>query len=96
MNDTDATAHSVVLEIKNRLGLHARAATLFVKTVASFDAAVEVIKDDRSVDGKSILGLMTLAAGQGSTIELRVTGPQALESIAALSALLDRRFDEDD
>ena len=96
MTATDATAHSVVLEIKNRLGLHARAATLFVKTVASFDAAVEVIKDGRGVDGKSILGLMTLAAGQGSTIELRVTGPQALESITALRELLDRRFDEED
>lgn len=96
MTDTDAGAHCAVLEIKNRLGLHARAATLFVKTVAAHDAAVEVIKDGRSVDGKSILGLMTLAAGQGSTIEVRATGPQASDSIAALRALLDRRFDEED
>ncbi len=96
MTDTEPGAHSAILEIKNRLGLHARAATLFVKTVAAYDAAVEVIKDGRSVDGKSILGLMTLAAGQGCTIEVRATGPQASDSIAALRALLDRRFDEEE
>lgn len=84
------------LEICNRLGLHARAASSFVRTAAGFDATVEVGKDGRWVDGKGILGLMTLEAPPGSTIVLRVSGSQARPAFDALVALVGRGFDEDD
>lgn len=87
---------SVLLEIRNRLGLHARAAALFVKTANAFDARIEVGKDGRWVDGKGILGLMTLEAPLGSQIEVRASGPQADEALAALVSVVDRRFDEED
>jgi phosphocarrier protein len=63
-------------EIKNRLGLHARAAALLVQTLAGFDAEIIVTKDGVDVNGKSILGLMTLGAGQGSLIEVLKCSPR--------------------
>lgn len=96
MTNTDPTALTATLEIRNRLGLHARAATLFVKTANAFDAKVEVGKDGRWVDGKGILGLMTLEAPVGSRIEVRVTGPAAGDALAALTELVERRFDEEE
>jgi phosphocarrier protein len=66
-----------VLEIQNRLGLHARAAVLLVQTANRFEAEVMVVKDGQTVSGRSIMGVMTLAATQGSTIEVVTRGPQA-------------------
>ena len=83
------------LEIKNRLGLHARAAAQLVQVAAQFEADITVTKDDQVVDGKSILGLMMLAAGQGSSIDVSVSGPQAAEALAAIEALVDQKFNEE-
>lgn len=96
MKKTEGDARRAVLTIQNRLGLHARAATMLVKTVAAFDAEVLVSKDGREIDGRSILGLMTLEAGQGSAVEFVASGPQAQEVLDALADLLARRFDEDE
>lgn len=83
------------LEIKNRLGLHARAAALIVQTVAKFDAEITVTKDDQTVNGKSILGLMMLAAGPGSVIDIAAQGPDAQAALDAIAALVEARFNED-
>jgi phosphocarrier protein HPr len=83
------------LEIKNRLGLHARAAALLVQTVARFEAEITVSKDDQAVNGKSILGLMMLAAGPGSSIEVSAQGPDAQRALDAITALVDAKFNED-
>ncbi len=81
--------------IGNRLGLHARAAAKFVKTVGRFDAEVFVVRNGTMVSGASILGLMMLGAGPGAEIELRATGEQATEAIEALRHLVGDGFDED-
>jgi phosphocarrier protein len=86
----------VSLEIRNRLGLHARAAALFVQTAGRFDAEVTVAKDGQVVNGRSIMGVMMLAAEQGSRIDVCVTGPQAAEALAAIRALVEARFNEPD
>jgi phosphocarrier protein len=83
-----------VLEIRNEKGLHARAAVLFVETAKLYDAELTVTKDGQSVNGRSIMGIMTLAAEQGSHIEVSATGPQADEALAAIRALVDERFHE--
>jgi len=83
------------LEIQNRLGLHARAAAMLVQTVAKFDAEITVTKDDQTVNGKSIIGLMMLAAGQGSCIEISATGADAQAAVDAITALVAERFKED-
>ena len=86
---------SKTLEIKNRLGLHARAAAQLVQTAVRFDADVTVSKDGQAVSGKSILGLMMLAAAQGSSIEVSTRGPQAADALAAIEQLIDQKFHED-
>jgi phosphocarrier protein len=83
------------LEITNRLGLHARAAAQLVQTAVRFDADVTVTKDGQAVSGKSILGLMMLAAAQGSSIEVSTRGPQAADALAAIEQLIDQKFHED-
>jgi phosphocarrier protein len=83
------------LEIRNRLGLHARAAAQFVQVAAQFEADIGVTKDDQTVDGKSILGLMMLAAGQGSFIDVSVSGPQAADALAAIEHLVQQKFNEE-
>lgn len=83
------------LEILNRLGLHARAAAMLVQTVAKFVAEITVTKDDQTVNGKSIIGLMMLAAGQGSRIEVCATGDDAQAAVDAIAALVAERFKED-
>jgi phosphocarrier protein len=80
--------------IENRLGLHARAAALFVQTVATLDADVFVSKDDETVNGKSIMGLMMLAAGKGSSIDVEACGPAAVEAITAIRTLIADKFRE--
>ncbi len=78
--------------ITNKLGIHARPAAQFVKTANSFDAEVTVEKDEEEVDGKSIMGLMMLAAGHGSVLKITTEGPQQDEALAALGNLISRDF----
>jgi phosphocarrier protein HPr len=80
--------------IRNKLGLHARAAVKFVNMANRYGASVKIIKDNTEIDGKSILGILTLAATQGSTVLLRVSGKEEEEAIAALTALIKNKFDE--
>jgi len=82
------------LLIVNERGLHARAAAKFVSTVGEFAAEVEVSKDGTSVSGRSIMGLMMLAAGPGSAIEITATGSDARALLDALATLVGNRFDE--
>ena len=81
--------------IRNQRGLHARAAAKFVKLAGMFNAQVRVIKGDMDVSGTSIMGLMMLAAGIGTDVELRATGSQASEAMHALTELIERKFDEE-
>jgi phosphocarrier protein len=81
--------------IKNRQGLHARPAGLLVKEAARFQSDVFFSKNGLEVNGKSIMGVMMLAAEVGSEIVIRAEGPDAQEALQALVALIDRRFDED-
>ena len=80
------------LLIRNQLGLHARACALVVKTAARFVAEVTVRRDDLEVNGKSIMGVMMLAAEEGSTIQVRAEGPDEREAVAALRELVDGKF----
>lgn len=82
--------------IQNRLGLHARAAALFVQAVTPFAAEVSVEKDGITVSGKSIMGLMTLAAGKGSEIAVEATGADADACVRAIGDLVDAKFREAD
>jgi phosphocarrier protein len=81
--------------IRNQRGLHARAAAKFVKLASSFNAHVRVIKGDMDVSGTSIMGLMMLAAGIGTDVELRASGAQSNEAMTALLDLIERKFDEE-
>ena len=90
------TAAPRQLTIVNRRGLHARASARFVKCAEAFDCEVTVTKDGQSVGGTSIMGLMTLAAAPGSTIELKAEGPQANAALDALQALIADGFGETD
>jgi phosphocarrier protein len=83
------------LAIGNKRGLHARAAAKFVRTAGQFDAAVRVSFKGQDVSGLSIMGLMMLAAGIGSSIELSCSGRQAFDAMSALSALVEGKFGED-
>jgi phosphocarrier protein HPr len=82
------------VKVQNRKGLHARASALFVKCVEKFDAEVTVTKDGQTVNGSSIMGLMMLAAGPGSTILIETEGPEAEEALDALTSLVEARFNE--
>ena len=81
--------------ILNKLGIHARPAAQFVKTSNRFDADVRVEKDGEDVDGKSIMGLMMLAAGHGSVITVTADGSDAEAAVAAIEDLINRKFEED-
>lgn len=83
------------VEIVNERGLHARASAKFVKLAAGFDAEVRVSRDGQTVDARSIMGLMMLAAGPGAVIEIAADGAEADEAVEALAALVAARFDED-
>ena len=85
-----------VLKICNKKGLHARASAKFVQTVEKFDAEVKVKRGGEVVGGTSIMGLMMLAAGPGTTITVEATGKQAAEVIEALAALVSGRFTEEE
>ena len=84
-----------ILPSANKRGLHARAAAKFVRTAGQFDALVRVSFKGQEVSGLSIMGLMMLAAGIGSEIELSCSGRQATDAMAALSALVEGKFGEE-
>jgi phosphocarrier protein len=83
------------VEIVNRLGLHARAAAKLVHTAGGFQSRVTVVKDGEEVDAKSILGILLLAAGQGSEITIRCDGADEADALRAVTALIANRFDEE-
>jgi phosphocarrier protein len=80
------------LMIQNRLGLHARACALFVKTAAKFKANILVSREDLEVNGKSIMGVMLLAAEEGSIIRVKAEGPDEREAVTALEHLVNGKF----
>ena len=82
------------MTIVNPLGLHARAAAKFVHAANSFAARIRVARGDREMDGKSIMGLLLLAAARGTLITISATGSDEEQAIAALCALVERGFDE--
>lgn len=82
------------LEIKNKLGLHARAAAQLVQTVNKFTSQVTISKDGQTVDGRSILGVLTLGGPQGSKILVEAIGEDAERVIKAIEKLVDNRFNE--
>jgi phosphocarrier protein HPr len=83
------------VEICNERGLHARASAKFVKLASTYDAEVRVGRDGAMVDARSIMGLMMLAAGIGSSIDIEAEGPDAEVAVAALAALVECRFEEE-
>jgi len=84
------------IEIINKLGMHARAAAQFVQVASSFTSHIEIEKDERRVNGKSIMGVMMLAASKGSMVVLYVNGEDEVESMDKLEALINNRFNEDE
>ncbi len=82
------------VEIRNKLGLHARAAAKLVHTAARFKADIKIRKGDEEVDGKSILGILLLAAGRGSIVTLKVNGEDERDALDAVEKLIDAKFDE--
>jgi phosphocarrier protein HPr len=84
------------LQIINRKGLHARATAKFVQCVDRFDAEVKVMRCGETVGGDSIMGILTLGAGPGSTITVSASGPEAQAALDALAALVSSRFGEDE
>ena len=96
MNKTDATpaVQPLVKElvVQNKMGIHARPAAMIVRITNKFKAEVFVEKDEEQVNGKSIMGLMMLAAGRGSKVKFIVTGDDAPAMVAELEALFTRRF----
>jgi phosphocarrier protein HPr len=87
--------HSTQVRIANKYGLHARPAAEFVKVANRFQSEVWVSKDDVEVSGKSIMGVMMLAAEHGSFIGIRAEGADAVDAVAALVRLVEGRFGED-
>ena len=107
MNDDDASPENIPgpsvpagavskeLLIINKRGLHARASAKFVQTVEKFSAEVWVTRGSETVGGTSIMGLMMLAAGLGTTIKVSAAGPEADEAIAAITQLVESKFNEE-
>lgn len=87
-------SHSI--EIINKLGMHARAAAKFVNTAAEFSSHVEVERNGHRINGKSIMGVMMLAASKGSTIVLHISGDDCEDCMQSLITLIKNRFDEDE
>ena len=94
MSGADGRAHAIT-RIANKRGLHARASAKFVEAVAHYTCEVTVTKDGTSVSGRSIMGLMMLGAGKGSTVELSAEGSDAQEAIRELLDLIQSKFYED-
>jgi len=86
--------HKRTVTIVNKLGLHARAAAKFVTLASGFESDVQLLRGDREVNGKSIMGVMMLAAGKGTEIELVADGPDEQEALDRLARLVEERFGE--
>ena len=84
------------IKIINKLGMHARAAAKFVKLASSFNSQIDIERQDRRVNGKSIMGVMMLAASQGSVVTIYADGDDAEDSLNQLEQLINNRFDEDE
>jgi phosphocarrier protein len=82
------------IEIRNKLGLHARAAAKLVHIAAKFKSDIKIRKGDEEVDGKSILGILLLAAGRGASITVRANGEDEDAAVDAIQKLIDAKFDE--
>ncbi len=82
------------ITIKNETGLHARPANIFVKKASSFNSDIKITKDDKTVNAKSIMGVMRLGASKGSTVKLQVEGDDEKEAIKALIELIDQGLTE--
>ena len=82
------------IEIKNKLGLHARAAAKLVHIAARFKSDIKIRKGDEEVDGKSILGILLLAAGKGAVITVKADGEDERDAVDAIEKLIDAKFDE--
>ena len=82
------------VRIVNRLGLHARAAAKLVHTAAKYKSDIKIRKGDEEVDGKSILGILLLAAGRGSVVTIRADGDDERDALDAIEKLIDAKFDE--
>ncbi|HEY0946012.1 MAG TPA: HPr family phosphocarrier protein [Opitutaceae bacterium] len=95
-NDTAASGQQLVKElvVQNKMGIHARPAAMIVRITNKFKSDVFVEKDEEQVNGKSIMGLMMLAAGKGSKVKFLVTGDDAAQMINELEQLFARKFDE--
>ena len=93
---SDANAITRVMKIVNEKGLHARASAKFVQTVEKFDARVTVSRGSESAGGDSIMGLMMLAAGIGTSISVSASGPEATQCVDALDALVSSKFGEEE
>jgi phosphocarrier protein len=91
----DTATARLTCTICNQKGLHARAAARFVKTAAQFDAEIWVRKNGTAVSGRSIMGLMMLAAASGTVIEISATGRDAATAVETLAGLIECKFDED-
>ena len=89
------SAVEATVEVKNRLGLHLRAASTLSQAAAQFDAAITITRGKNSVSARSITGLITLGAGPGSKLKIRAEGPQAREALKAVQQLFEERFGED-
>lgn len=83
-----------IVQIVNRNGLHARPAAEIVKLASKFQCEITIVKDDLDVNGKSIMGVMMLAAEHGSSITLRAEGPDAAQALDALATLVGNKFGE--
>ena len=92
---SDKAAQEREMTILNKLGIHARPAALFVKTANRFHCDIFVEKDGERINGKSIMGLMMLAAGPGSKITVLAEGNDSSEALHEIEALIKRKFDED-
>lgn len=83
------------VSIKNKHGMHARPAAMFIKTASQFKSEINIEKEGTKVSGRSIMGLLTLELYHGSTVRIHADGPDAKEALDAIEQLIERKFDED-
>ena len=95
MTEREGLLAEAELLIRNQLGLHARACALFVKAAARFQSQVFVARDELEVNGKSIMGVMMLAAAMGSIVRIKTEGSDEDKALAAIAALFENKFNED-
>ncbi len=87
---------SSIIQVRNKLGLHARAAAQLVRVASGFESEITLIDGTKSANAKGIMGLMMLAATQGTELELRIEGPDEVNAYEAIQQLFDSRFGEDE